>query len=64
MMNSNPDENNHSQQHDNTEELGIHHATIQVESSSHPQNTSHSDALICDISGQLPEDNNHIGHNR
>jgi cobalt-zinc-cadmium efflux system protein len=44
-------------------ELGIHHATIQVESSSHPQNISHSDALVCDISGQLPDGNSHIGHN-
>lgn len=44
-------------------ELGIHHVTIQVESSSHPQNISHSDALVCDISGQLPDDNSHIGHN-
>ncbi|WP_114700591.1 cation diffusion facilitator family transporter [Psychrobacter proteolyticus] len=44
-------------------ELGIHHATIQVESSSHPQNISHSDALVCDISGQLPAGNSHIGHN-
>ena len=30
--------------------LGIHHATIQVESSSHPQNRPHSDTLVCDIS--------------
>lgn len=44
-------------------ELGIHHATIQVESSSHPQNIAHSDALVCDISGQLPDGNSHIGHN-
>lgn len=43
-------------------ELGIHHVTIQVESSSHPQNLSHSNALVCDISGQLPDSNSHIGH--
>lgn len=43
--------------------LGIHHATIQVESSSHPQNSSHSEALVCDISGRSPTGNSHIGHN-
>ncbi|MEC9444883.1 MAG: cation diffusion facilitator family transporter, partial [Pseudomonadota bacterium] len=43
--------------------LGIHHATIQVESLSHPQNSSHSEALVCDISGQAPAGNSHIGHN-
>ena len=43
--------------------LGIHHATIQVESLSHPQNGSHSEALVCDISGQAPAGNSHIGHN-
>ncbi|KRU22584.1 MULTISPECIES: cation diffusion facilitator family transporter [Psychrobacter] len=43
--------------------LGIHHATIQVESLSHPQNSSHSEALVCDISGQAPASNSHIGHN-
>ncbi|MDN3452529.1 MULTISPECIES: cation diffusion facilitator family transporter [unclassified Psychrobacter] len=42
--------------------LGIHHATIQVESSSHPQNISHSDALVCDISEQAADSNSHIGH--
>ena len=44
-------------------ELGIHHATIQVESASHPQTEAHSDALVCDISEQQTEGNNHIGHN-
>ena len=43
--------------------LGIHHATIQVESSSHPQNSSHSEALVCDILGRSPIGNSHIGHN-
>ena len=43
--------------------LGIHHATIQVESSSYPQNSSHSEALVCDISGRSPTGNSHIGHN-
>ena len=43
--------------------LGIHHATIQVESASHPQTEAHSDALVCDISEQQTEGNNHIGHN-
>lgn len=44
-------------------ELGIHHATIQVESSSHPQTNIHSDALVCDISEQPTDANSHIGHN-
>ena len=44
-------------------ELGIHHATIQVESSSHPQTNTHSDALVCNISEQAVDDNSHIGHN-
>ena len=44
-------------------ELGIHHATIQVESASRQQTEAHSDALVCDISEQQTEDNNHIGHN-
>jgi len=43
--------------------LGIHHATIQVESASHPQTEAHSDALVCDISEQQTEGSNHIGHN-
>jgi cobalt-zinc-cadmium efflux system protein len=42
--------------------LGIHHATIQVESLSHPQTSAHSDALVCDISEQQSSANNHIGH--
>ncbi|SLJ85488.1 cation diffusion facilitator family transporter [Psychrobacter sp. DAB_AL43B] len=44
-------------------ELDIHHATIQVESSSHPQTKTHSDALVCNISEQAVEGNSHIGHN-
>jgi cobalt-zinc-cadmium efflux system protein len=43
--------------------LGIHHATIQVESLSHPQNSLHSEALVCDISGKTPTGDSHIGHN-
>ena len=43
--------------------LGIHHATIQVESSSHPQNSSHSDTLVCDISKRPTKAaSGHIGH--
>ena len=44
-------------------ELDIHHATIQVESLAHPQNKTHSDALVCDISQQATDANSHIGHN-
>ena len=44
-------------------ELDIHHATIQVESLAHPQNQTHSDALVCDISQQGADSNSHIGHN-
>ncbi|KAA0915165.1 cation diffusion facilitator family transporter [Psychrobacter sp. ANT_WB68] len=44
-------------------ELDIHHATIQVESLSHPQTKTHSDALVCDISQQTPDTTSHIGHN-
>ena len=44
-------------------ELDIHHATIQVESLAHPQNQTHSDALVCDISQQGANSNSHIGHN-
>ncbi|MBB3107076.1 cobalt-zinc-cadmium efflux system protein [Psychrobacter luti] len=44
-------------------ELDIHHATIQVESLAHPQNKTHSDALVCDISQQPTDANSHIGHN-
>lgn len=42
-------------------DLGIHHATIQVESLSHPPTDTHSDALVCDIS-ERPVDNSHAGH--
>lgn len=44
-------------------DLGIHHATIQVESLSHPQTDTHSDALVCDISERTADSNSHIGHN-
>ena len=44
-------------------EIGIHHATIQVESATHPQTNTHSDALVCDISEQTTDTNSHIGHN-
>ncbi|MEJ6068728.1 hypothetical protein MT378_13355, partial [Psychrobacter sp. 16-Bac2893] len=43
-------------------ELGIHHATIQVESAAYPQTSTHSDTLVCNIS-ERPAENNHIGHN-
>ncbi|MGP9688254.1 cation diffusion facilitator family transporter [Psychrobacter sp. AOP22-C1-C5] len=43
-------------------ELGIHHATIQVESASLPQTGTHSDALVCDISTQSATNNSHAGH--
>jgi len=43
--------------------LNIHHATIQVESLAHPQTKTHSDALVCDISQQVTDNNSHIGHN-
>ncbi|MBH0006324.1 cation transporter [Psychrobacter sp. SWN149] len=43
--------------------LGIHHATIQVESSSHPQNNLHSDTLVCDISERPTKTaGGHMGH--
>ncbi|MGP4714103.1 MULTISPECIES: cation diffusion facilitator family transporter [unclassified Psychrobacter] len=43
-------------------DLGIHHVTVQVESSSHPQTSTHTDALVCDIS-ERPVDVSHAGHN-
>ncbi len=43
-------------------ELGIDHATIQVESPLHAQINAHSNTLVCDISEQTVEGNNHIGH--
>ncbi|MFT5119659.1 MAG: cobalt-zinc-cadmium efflux system protein [Psychrobacter glaciei] len=43
--------------------LGIHHATIQVESLSHLQTATHSDALVCDISERAVDNGSHIGHN-
>ena len=43
--------------------LGIHHATIQFESSSHSQNRPHSDTLVCDISERpIKTAGGHIGH--
>ncbi|MEN2750203.1 cation diffusion facilitator family transporter [Psychrobacter sp. FBL11] len=42
--------------------IGIHHATIQVESLSHPQTKTHSDALVCDVSERPIDSNSHIGH--
>lgn len=44
-------------------DLGIHHVTIQVESSSHPQTQSHSDALVCNIAEHAVKDaGSHHGH--
>lgn len=44
--------------------LSIHHATIQVESLSHPQTMTHSDALVCDISERpVTNTGSHMGHN-
>lgn len=44
--------------------LSIHHATIQVESLSHPQTMTHSDALVCDISERpVTDTGSHMGHN-
>ena len=42
--------------------LDIHHATIQVESSSHPQTQAHSSALVCDISERTEIMDSHMGH--
>nr|WP_201538840.1 cation diffusion facilitator family transporter [Psychrobacter frigidicola] len=45
------------------QDLGISHATIQVESAEHPQTKAHSDALVCDISARPVKDSGgHIGH--
>ena len=41
--------------------LGISHATIQVESATHPQTLVHTDALICDITAR-PSQNSHGHH--
>ena len=45
------------------QDLGISHATIQVESAQHPQTAAHSDALVCDIA-TIPIKNagDHHGH--
>ena len=45
------------------QDLSISHATIQVESLSHPQTMAHSDTLVCDISERAVSDSGHIGHN-
>ena len=43
--------------------LSINHATIQVESGSHPQTQAHSDALICDIAERpMSDKGSHAGH--
>lgn len=45
------------------QDLGISHATIQVESGAHPQTAMHSDALICDIAARpIKDTGDHIGH--
>ncbi|WP_350560016.1 cation diffusion facilitator family transporter [Psychrobacter sp. CAL346-MNA-CIBAN-0220] len=45
------------------QDLGISHATIQVESLSHPHTQGHSDALVCDISERPVSDTGgHHGH--
>lgn len=45
------------------QDLGINHATIQVESLSHPQTQGHSDTLICNISERpMSDTGGHIGH--
>ena len=43
-------------------DLGIDHATIQVESLLHSHTRAHGDALVCDILERPSEGNNHIGH--
>ncbi|WP_367105643.1 cation diffusion facilitator family transporter [uncultured Psychrobacter sp.] len=46
------------------QELSIHHATIQVESLSHPQTKAHSEALVCNISERpIGTSGGHLGHN-
>lgn len=42
--------------------LGIHHATIQIESWSHPPIKAHSNALVCDISEHSADAHGHVGH--
>lgn len=44
-------------------DLGIDHATIQVESLLHSRTRSHGDALVCDILERPSDGNRHIGHN-
>lgn len=44
------------------QDIGIHHATIQVEGAAHPNTLAHSDALVCDINAGHQIDA-HSGHN-
>ena len=44
-------------------DLGIDHATIQVESLLHSHTRAHGDALVCDILERPADGNRHIGHN-
>jgi cobalt-zinc-cadmium efflux system protein len=45
------------------QDLGISHATIQVESAVHPQVTAHSDSLVCDIAARpVKNAGGHQGH--
>ncbi len=45
------------------QDLGISHATIQVESAEHPPTTAHSDALVCNIASRPAKDaGGHHGH--
>ena len=44
------------------QDLGISHATIQVESGEHTQTQGHSDALVCNIVERPSNNSSHIGH--
>ena len=45
------------------QDLGISHATMQVESDTHSQTAAHSDALVCDIATRpIKDDDSHHGH--
>ena len=41
------------------QDLSISHATIQVESGTHPQTVAHSDALVCDIAARSTSNSSH-----
>ena len=43
------------------QDLGVSHATIQIESSGCPNN--HGDTLVCDISERGQDNSGHLGHN-